>query len=74
MGFLEDLTWYVWNWAMYIKSMEALVLCYYAGTIGLVFDDDDGDMQKWCWGLYDNKTMVNFPASFVSSYAPEESS
>jgi hypothetical protein len=71
MGFIEDLTIYVWNWFVYLKQCGVILGCFMAGGLGLVFDDDDGAMMMWCYNLAGG-VEVKYPAYFLSSYAPEE--
>ena len=71
MGFIEDLTIYVWNWLVYFKQVLATVGCFYVGGWGLFWDDDDGAMMLWCYQLYGGG-KVTYPAYFLSSYAPDE--
>lgn len=70
MGFIEDLTIYVWNWFVYLKQTAGLTGCFMAGGWGLFFDDDDGAMMLWCYELWGGLT-VTYPAYFLSSYAPD---
>lgn len=70
MGFLEDLTIYVWNWLVNFKRIGAILGCFVAGGWGLFWDDDDGAMMLWCYELYGG-TTVTFPAYFQSSYATD---
>ena len=60
MAFIDDLTVYAWNWMLFRKSFEALVACYIWSGYGLIFDDDDGQMMIWCWGIHDHATIPNY--------------
>ena len=68
MGFLEDLTAFVWNWTVFCKQRMAIDGCFAFGSWGLFFDDDDGAMMLWCMELFGG-VMVEYPAYFESSYA-----
>ena len=46
MGFLESLTWYVWNWGIYGRSTSGTGYAMLAGWPGLFFDDDNGYMTN----------------------------
>ena len=70
MGFLEDITTYVWNWVVYTKHAAALVGCFNVGGWGLLFDDDDGAMMLFCMELFGGAT-VTYPAYYMSSYSEE---
>jgi hypothetical protein len=70
MGFLENVTIYVWNWLVFIKQIEAIFGPFLLGGWGLLFDDDDGAMMLWVYELFGGAT-VTYPAYFESSYAPE---
>lgn len=68
MGFLEDLTVYVWSWLVYQKQVGAISGCFMYGGWGLLFDDDDGAMMLWCLEQYGG-TAVEYPAEYESPYA-----
>ena len=70
MGFIEDLTTYVWNWCVWKHVQMAGEMCWMAGGWGLAFDDDDGTMMKNCFDLWGG-VNVDFPVKFSSSYAEE---
>ena len=70
MGFLEDITTWWWNIAVWAHVMVAQMGCFYAGGWGLVFNDDDGIMMEKCFDLWDGMAFT-FPVTFESSYAEE---
>lgn len=68
MGFIDDLTVYVWNHLVFIKALAASYGCYTFGGWGLFWDDDDGAMMLYCMELWGG-SYVEFPANYVSSYS-----
>ena len=68
MGFIEDLTIYVWNWLVWMNVIGGAMGCWMLGGWGLFFDDDDGEMIQKCYALWGGLT-VTFPVTFTSTYA-----
>ena len=68
MGFIEDLTTYVWNWFVWGSSMMTMFLCWNGGAWGLLFDDDDGALSQQCFNVIGGQ-MVTFPVKYMSIYA-----
>jgi len=68
MGFIEDLTVYVWNWFVWMTSMSAVGGCWMNGWWGLFFDNDDGEILQACLDIVGG-SAVEFPVEYVSSYA-----
>lgn len=68
MGFIEDLTVYVWNWFVWMTAMGATGGCWMNGWWGLFFDDDEGTILQACLDIVGG-SAVEFPVSYVSSYA-----
>ena len=68
MGFWEDLTIYIWNWAVWKHVETAAYTCWVASGWGLIIDDDDGLMMKNCLNLWGGLN-VSFPVTFTNSYS-----
>ena len=68
MGFIEDLTIYVWNWVVWMMASRAGSVCWMAGGWGLLFDDDDGALMNMCFALWTGMS-VTYPVSYTSAYA-----
>ena len=68
MGFIEDLTIYVWNWFVWSQVMGGALSCWMFGAWGLLFDDDDGALIQRCYNLWGG-LAVTFPVTYKSIYA-----
>ena len=68
MGFIEDLTTYVWNWFVWMNTMGLMLFSWNAGAWGLLFDDDDGALQEQCYSTVGG-LQVTFPVEYMSVYA-----
>lgn len=63
MGAYEDITWYFWNWYVWLVSIGQLRGCWYYGGWGLIFDDDAGKLMEECYGWYGG-AKVEFPYEY----------
>lgn len=63
MGFYEDVTWYWWNWLVYMFATGAITGCWQFGGWGLLFDDDQGKLMEECIGWFGG-TAVTFPYEY----------
>ena len=68
MGFVEGLTWYWWNWTVFVRSILPIFYSEYAGGVGLFFDDDDGYMQGDLLELQGGSYNTTFPVKYKSAY------
>ena len=68
MGFLEGLTWYVWNWSIWVRSLGPVLYSEYAGGVGLFFDDDDGYMISQLFTLQGASFNTTYPIKYKSAY------
>ena len=68
MGFIEDVTTYVWNWVVYYMAAGTDMICWGSGGWGLLFDDDDGALMQQCYDVVGN-LQVTIPVMYESTYA-----
>jgi len=68
MGFIEDLTTYVWNWWVYLNSAGLMLMCWNFGAWGLLWDDDDGALMQQCFNIVGG-VAITFPVKYMSTYA-----
>ena len=60
MGFLEELTQYVWNNWVFVYAFNGLTYAWWAGGLGVIFDDDDGYMTNMLYKVLGGMN-VKFP-------------
>ena len=70
MGWLEDVTAWLWNNLVYSSALSTIGACWGVGGWGLLFDDDDGALMQKCFDMFSGRN-VTFPVSYISSYAEE---
>jgi hypothetical protein len=63
MGAYEDITWYFWNWYVYLSAVGQLRGCWMYGAWGLLFDDDSGVLMEECFTWFGG-SAVTFPYDY----------
>ena len=67
MGFIADLTSYLWNLGVWHRTFDSLWYCWAIGIAGIMLDDDDGYMTDNCYKLMGGLAL-QFPVEYKSVY------
>ena len=63
MGAYEDVTWYFWNWMIYLTGVGSITGCWWFGGWGLIFDDDNGQLMEECMTWFGG-SKASFPYDY----------